>query len=464
MKNIIIVFLSMVVLSSCSSDFTDLAPISNRNEADFYNTENDFISAINASYAGLQDNGVYGRGYWTMFEMRSDNTDQGPDATGLARVYAEINAFTEDPLNEQITAAWMGSYAVIANCNVILDRIDAIQMNADVKNRIIGEALFLRSLMYYHLAVAYGNIPLQLTPFTVGDELTQVDATTVLNQISADLALAESNLSVSYSVGDKGRATKGAAATLLAKVLLTLNKKSEAEVALRRIRTSYGYELVSDYANLWGQANENNKESIFEVEFMSGGIGQGSSFTNDFSPNAFLQTGQGFGRNRPTDALVAAYAPDDLRLDPSLGTTYVNAAGATVVAKYIKKYWSDPPTENDADNNFVVFRYADVLLMLAEALGESPEAYELINEVRTRAGLADIDASTPGTFAEKLLHERQVELAFENHRWPDIKRFGVAAKKINEAEPFIAESSVRSLFYIPQREMDINTGFIQNTN
>ncbi|MBO3099690.1 RagB/SusD family nutrient uptake outer membrane protein [Gelidibacter pelagius] len=464
MKNIIIVFLSMVVLSSCSSDFTDLAPISNRNEADFYNTENDFVSAINSSYAGLQDNGVYGRGYWTMFEMRSDNTDQGPDATGLARVYAEINAFTEDPLNEQITAVWTDSYSVIANCNVILDRIDGIQMNADVKNRIIGEALFLRSLMYYHLAIAYGNIPLQLTPFSVGDELTQVDATTVLTQLSTDLVLAENNLGVSYSVGDKGRATKGAAATLLAKVLLTLNKKSEAEVVLRRIKTSYGYELVSDYANLWGQANENNKESIFEVEFMSGGIGQGSSFTNDFSPSAFLQTGQGFGRNRPTDALVAAYAPGDLRLDPSLGTSYVNASGATVVAKYIKKYWSDPPTENDADNNFVVFRYADVLLMLAEAIGESTEAYDLINEVRTRAGLADIDASSPGTFTEKLLHERQVELAFENHRWPDLKRFGVAAQKVHEAEPFIAQAAVRNLFYIPQREMDINTGFVQNTN
>ena len=464
MKNIIIVVLSMIVLSSCSSDFTDLAPISNRNEADFYNNENDFVSAINASYAGLQKKGVYGRGYWTMFEMRSDNTDQGPDATGLARVYAEINAFTEDPLNEQVTAAWMDSYAVIANCNVILDRIDGIQMNADVKNRIIGEALFLRSLMYYHLAIAYGNIPLQLTPFKVGDELTQVDATTVLTQISTDLALAESNLAVSYSSGDKGRATKGAAATLLAKALLTLNKKSEAEVVLRRIKASYGYELVDNYANLWGQANENNKESIFEVEFVSGGIGQGSSFTNDFSPSAFLQNGQGFGRNRPTDALVASYAPGDLRLNPSLGTSYINASGATVEAKYVKKYWSDPPTENDADINFVVFRYADVLLMLAEAIGESSEAYALINEVRTRAGLAGIDTSTPGTFEEKLLHERQVELAFENHRWPDLKRFGVAAKKIHEAEPFIAESSVRSLFFIPQREMDINTNFVQNTN
>lgn len=464
MKNISILFLSLLVLVSCSDDFTDLAPISNRNEADFYNTENDFITAINASYAGLQKTGTYGRGYWTMFEMRSDNTDQGPDATGLARVYAEINAFTEDPLNEQVNAAWKDSYSIIANCNIILARINNIQMDSNLKSRIIGEALFLRSLMYYHLAIAYGNIPLQLTPFTLGEELTQVDATTVLTQIRGDLEQAETNLEISYSGRDKGRATKGAAATLLAKVLLTLNNKSDAEIALKRIKNSYGYRLLDDYSKLWGTANENNEESIFEVEFMSGGIGQGSSFTNDFSPSAFLQTGQGFGRNRPTASLVNAYESGDLRLASSLGTSYINAAGNTVSANYVKKYESNPPTENDSDINFVVFRYADVLLMLAEALGESNEAYDLINEVRNRAGLDAIDASTPGSFSEKLLQERRVELAFENHRWPDLKRFNVAAQKVNEAESFIPQSSVRNLFYIPQREMDLNPKFDQNTN
>ncbi len=113
MKKIIIEFLMICVTSACSEDFTDLAPISNRNEADFYNTADDLVAAINASYAGLQDAGVYNRAYWSLFEMRSDNTDQGPDATGLARQYTEINQFTEDPLNEQVDAAWSGSYRVI---------------------------------------------------------------------------------------------------------------------------------------------------------------------------------------------------------------------------------------------------------------------------------------------------------------------------------------------------------------
>ncbi|MGB5818608.1 MAG: RagB/SusD family nutrient uptake outer membrane protein [Saonia sp.] len=465
MKKIIILFITLCTAWACSDEFTELAPISNRNEADFFNNANDFVASINASYAGLQDDGVFGRAYWTMFEMRSDNTDQGPDATGLARQFTEINAFTEDPLNEQVDAAWSGSYEVIANCNVILDRIDPVDIETGLKNRIIGEALFLRSLMYYHLAVAFGNIPLQLTTFIPGDELNQVDANTVYAQLVSDLEIAEANLPISYPASDVGRATKGAAATLLAKVLLTIGQDSDAETVLRRIISDYNYELLADYGDLWGASNENNAESIFEVQYISGGIGQGSPFTNEFSPSGDLQTGQGFNRNRPTATLENAYEPGDLRFEISMGTVWIDLEGEETVENYVRKYESDPPVENDSDINFVVFRYADVLLMLAEALGETAESYGLINQVRARAGLGGIDGSTPGTFEEKLLDERQVELAFENHRWPDLRRFGVVVEKLIEAESdVIDQSAIRNLFFIPQREMDINTNFVQNNN
>lgn len=459
MKRILYTILCTALFAGCSEDFTDLAPISNRNEADFYNAPEDFEVAINASYAGLQSTGVYGRGYWTMFEMRGDNTDQGPDATGLARQYTEINAFTEDALNEQVTAAWSESYRVIANCNVILDRIPNVEMEASLKNQVTGEALFIRSLMYYHLAIGFGNIPLQLTSFDSGDELVQVDENTVLQQLVTDLTTAEENLPVSYSGSQVGRATKGAAATLLAKVLLTLDNDSAAETVLRRVIANYGYELLPNYSDLWGSANENNAESIFEVQYISGGIGQGSLFTNDFSPSTDLQTGSGFGRNRPTVSMLEAYEDGDLRFEPSMGATYIDLEGEVVEARHVRKYQFDLAIENDSDINFVVFRYADVLLMLAEALGETPESYDLINEVRNRAGLPDIDASTPGTFEDKLLQERRVELAFENHRWPDLKRFGAVGKVI-EAEDFI--TNTKEYFFIPQREMDINPNFNQN--
>lgn len=463
MKNIT-VFLMMAAMVSCSSDFTELAPISNRNEADFYNTEADFIGAINASYAGLQNPGVFGRAYWAMFEMRSGNTDQGPDATGLARQYTVINSFTEDALNEQVNAAWSASYRVVANCNIVLDLIENAEFDESLKNRIRGEALFIRSLMYYHLAVAFGNIPLQTAPFEAGVELAQVDAATVYAQLITDLGVAETYLPVSYPDSDIGRATKGAAAALLGKILLTVGQNAEAATVFRRIVNDYGYSLVDDYSNLWGIGNENNTESIYEIQYISGGIGQGSAFTNEFSPSPFLQTGQGFARNRPTAEMENAYEPGDLRFEVSMGTSYVAMDGDTVVTSYVRKYESDPPTENDSGINFVALRYADVLLMLAEALGESPESYGLINQVRNRAGLASIDGSTPGSFAEKLLQERRVELAFENHRWADVRRFGVAAETVSTAEPEVSAAEVRQLFLIPQRELDINTNFVQNSN
>jgi len=464
MKKVIIYLLLSVTSISCSDDFTNLVPISNRNEAQFYNTANDFIGAINASYAGLQDDGVYGRAYWTMFEMRSDNTDQGPDATGLAAQYAEINRFTEDALNPQITAAWISSYKVIANCNVILDRIESVAMDDSLKQRIIGEALFLRSLMYYHLAVAYGNIPLQLQPFTSGEVLEQVDAMTIYEELEIDLRLAEENLPAFYPASDIGRATKGAAATLLSKVLLMQGQKSAAEIVLRRIINEYDYELLDNYVDIWGVNNENNKESIFEVQFLGGGIGQGSAFTNEFSPSAFLQTGSGFGRNRPTESLINLYDPEDKRFEVSIGTSYVNAQGGITLANFVRKYESDPSSEFDSDVNFIVFRYADVLLMLAEAVGESDESYQLINEVRERAGLEGIDSGTSGTFEEKLLKERRLELAFENHRWADLRRFDLESEAIQIGEPLVNPTAIRKLFLIPQREMDINPNFVQNSN
>jgi len=158
-----------------------------------------------------------------------------------------------------------------------------------------------------------------------------------------------------------------------------------------------------------------------------------------------------------------AFAPGDLRFEPSMGTTWINTEGEVIVQNYVRKYESNPPTENDSDNNFIVFRYADVLLMLAEAIGESQESYDLINQVRARAGLDDIDTTTPGSFQDKLLNERQVELAFENHRWADLKRFGSIVDKLTAAESDVINAGdIRDLFFIPQREMDINPNFVQN--
>ena len=463
MKNTIIIsILTLSLIISCSEDFTDLAPISDRNVVNFYQTAGDFEVAVNGIYGALQERGCYNESYWIMQELRSDNTFWA--ASGLAEIIVVLDDFEEFADNEIALRAWNDSYLGISRANIVLSRIGDIDMDASLKNQFIGEALFLRSLFYYHLAVSFENIPLVLTEtqsVEEGTEHVQVPSATIYNQLLIDLADAENRLPTSYSGSDVGRATKGAAATLLAKIQLTVGDNSAAASTLRGVM-NLGYSLLPNYADLWGVENEHNAESIFEVEFQ-GGLGtEGNLFTNQFSAPLGQGVVSGF-RNQPEPDLLAAYEPGDLRFSASIDTFYIDNGGEAHSITIDGQSWTikygteNPFNDEDGPNNFVVFRYADVLLMLAEALGESDEAYGLINQVRNRAGLGPIDASTPGSFAEKLLQERRVELAFENHRWADLRRFGVAQSYLQNTE-----SKFRELFLIPQRELDLNPNFSQN--
>ncbi len=443
----------LLMLGSCSDDFTDLSPISQRNAGTFYKTANDTQVATNAIYNTLKSDGCYDQSYWVLQELRSDNTFW--DGTGLAEEISVFDKFIEIATSNITEDSWNDSYEGIARANIVLGRIDAIDMDTGQKDQLKGEALFLRSLYYYHLAVSFGNIPLITTEtnsVSEGNDHVQVSAETVYAQLVTDLTDAESKLPQSYSGNDVGRATKGAAATLLAKVYLTQGDKSNAESVLRRVM-GYGYELVPNYANIWGVENEHNVESIFEVEFEGGFGDQGNSFTSQF--NGDLATAVTSGqRNIPERDLIDAFEEGDARFAASLDSVTDTNAGWPI--KYGR---TNSFSDDDAPNNWIVFRYADVLLMLAEAIGESGEAYDLINQVRARAGLAAIDASTPGSFSEKLLQERRVELAFENHRWADLRRFGVAETVMSaQGKPI----NGKMLFAIPQRELDLNGNFSQN--
>lgn len=441
-------------LFSCTEDFTDLAPISQRNAGNFYNTASDMEVAVNAIYNSLKSSGCYNQSYWVMQELRSDNTFWA--ATGLAEEITVFDVFEDIPTSNVTEAAWTASYEGIGRANIVLNRIDPIQMDAGLKNQYIGEALFLRSLYYYHLAVAFGNIPLVLTETnSVAEGLahTQVNAAAVYTQLISDLTTAESNLPVSYGSSDQGRATKGAAATLLAKVQLTTGDKGGAQTTLGRVM-GYGYGLVPNYSNIWGVDNEYNSESIFEVDFTGGLVNQGNNFTSAFNGDLSGSVTSGL-RNVPEQDLVDDYEAGDQRLAASIAGTTMTATGWT-----IKYGTTNAFNDDDGPNNWVVFRYADVLLMMAEALGEGTAAYGHINTVRARAGLGPIDGNTPGTFTEKLLHERRVELAFENHRWADLLRFGVAESVMSaQGKPV----SGKLLFAIPQRELDLNSNFSQNS-
>ena len=465
-KNIFYTAIGIIAFtfSSCSSDFTDLAPKSQRNVGNFYNTASDMEVAVNAVYSILTTNGCYNQSYWVLQELRGDNSFW--DGTGNAREFAVFDQFQEFPTSNLTLDAWNSSYLGIARANIVIDRIGDVDMDTGLRDQFIGEALFLRSLYYYNLAVAFGNIPLvvsELASVEDGLAASQVPASSVYTQLITDLTDAESKLKVSYSSTDVGRATKGAAATLLAKVYLTSGDNANAATTLRRIISSYGYTLLDDYAGLWGVENEHNAESIFEVEY-AGGLGSfGNRFTNDFS--APLPTSVDGQRNIPELDLIAAYEDGDSRFASTIDTAFTDDSGmyhslSTDETRWANKWGTTNAfQEGDAPNNWVVFRYADVMLMLAEAIGEGTEGYGLINQVRARAGLGPIDASTPGSYMEKLLKERRIEFAFENHRWADLLRFGMA-ETIMGAQGKSPQG--RLLFAIPQRELDLNSSFTQN--
>ena len=455
-KNILSIFI-LISFMSCSKEFTDLSPISERNTGSFYTSANDFEVALAGVYNTLLSQGVYNEAIWIMNDLRSDITFW--DAGGLAAAIVTYADFEETTIDYVGRDSWIAHYKGIGRANSVIGRIEDVEMDASQKTRIVGEAKFLRSLLYYNLATTFGNVPLVLNEATSADddkENVQVPIAQIYSQIAADLTEAESSLP---STAKGGRATKGAAAALLGKVHLTQGDKTSAASALKRVS---GYSLVDNYTDLWGVENEFNKESIFEVSYESGYGVLGNLYTSAMNTELGATVTSG-PRNFPTKSLISSYEAGDTRFEASIAGIGSEVVGfASDGAGWCIKYGTtNPSTDNDGPNNWVVLRYADVLLMLAEALGESTESYGYINQVRARAGLGAISSSTAGTFAEKLLQERKVELAFEGHRWPDLKRFGVAAS-VMSSDPRAIDIRGRLNLAIPQREMDINPDFVQN--
>jgi hypothetical protein len=461
MKKYILYALLILVSSSCSKEFTELSPISERNIQSAYKTEADFAVAVNGLYDALQLNGTYGKTYLLLNEMRSDNTLNGGGCNGIAQSLCDVELFKEITTANELSSAWSDSYKGIARCNIILDKIDASVVSDALKKRYKGEALYIRSLLYYNLAVIFGNVPLQLTDVASPSDvnLKQSNAAEIYKQIIADLIAAEPLLPAKYTGADIGRVTSGAVNTLLGKIYLTNGDKGSAITALNKVVDSKNYSLVSDYAKLWGAANENGTESIFEIQYKTGGQGEGSGYFEYFASIIGRAGGVG-GGNTPmnmTPDLLAAYKTGDLRFAKSVFTNR-----RTPDTTYSLKYISTQTTTFDGDNNWYVSRYADVLLMLAEALGESAQSYTYINQVRARAGLPAISASTPGTFTQKLLEERRIEFALENQRWQDLLRFGVA-KSTMAKQLAVPEADIRLLYAIPQKEIDVSNGkLVQN--
>lgn len=473
MKKIILLLLIIFGSVSCQDDFLVLAPLSETNSINFYRNADDMLNAVNAAYAALQFNGQYNQGMYAIGEVRSDNTEILDAQSGID--ITQIDAFTTISNNGLVNAVWNDHYRGILACNTVIDRVGGVSMNEDLKKRFTGEAQFLRAVMYFNMVRIFGDVPLVLketADVESGYEYTRDPVETVYAQIVKDLTEATTKLPASYTGNDIGRATSGAATGLLAKVYLTQRKWNEAAAKAKEVMDSKRYELLANYTDLFKINNENTKESLFEVQYKKGGFGLGSPFNNRFAPRlsgTYVTTiGAGSGHNQPTADMATTYEEGDKRISVSFAEGYTGDNKQFVKTRYVTKYIDPAPfAGSDADNNFPVLRFADVLLMRAEALNEisyvaDGEALELLNKIRLRAGLApktSQELSNQQTFRLAIEHERRVELAFENHRWFDLVRTGRAVEVMNEKGFSINTNKL--VLPIPQNQIDINPSKIK---
>lgn len=438
----------------------------------FYQNAADAEAALIAVYDGLQRDEMWGRGVYLIGDMSTDDTFTGEFRGNASRV--QIDEFTVDANNAVIESRWNDSYIMINRANAVIDQVPEIEMDAAQRDNIVNQARFLRAFIYFNLVQCFGDVPLKNSETQGASEISspRVPVEQIYQElIIPDLTAAE-NLPASQS--QRGKATQGAAKALLAKVYLTRGEWQLARDKALEVINIPGYDLWASYAEVFSVANENGKEDIFSVQFNSL-LGEGSSFQNFFSPRGIGGVAtNGNGVNEPTLDIVNEYGPNDQRFAATYVTNYPLANGSVRVYDpftnpYIAKY--NEPAPPIGNVNYPVLRFADVLLMFAEAdnevNGPTVEAYTAINRVRNRAGLPGLQEK-PGytesqeSFRQEVRHERRLELAFEGQRRFDLIRWGIYLEtmRAHAAQYYPAWTGniddFETLFPIPSREIELN--------
>jgi len=460
LKYLLAIILSMS-LFSCGDSFLDRSPISNMNDLDFYKTEKDFTTSLWSGYNCLYS--LYGPESLPSFygELMSDNV-YSDNTAGTVQDYEAFDNHTMNENNTLVLGYWNNFYKSIFILNNIIYKSTGADFAS--KNALTAEARFLRALFYFNMVQAWGDIPLVTQPLAISDayKAGRTPEADVYKQIIADLDFAAANLPVKAGQRFAGAASQEAANTLLGKVYLTMGNKAKATESLQKV---YGKFTLVPYADLWNKTKKNGAESIFEIQYKGGKSNPYSLYWAMFTPlDNRIITAWGGGMNQVSSDLWNAYEPTDPRRDLSIQNGYTTAAGVKIDVKFAIK-WKDATAELDglreaSDNNFIILRYADVLLMLTEATGDA----KYMNEVRARVGLPLYGATgypaAYNTVALACEHERQVELALEFHRWFDLKRTGRAIDVIKKSTKNVTMTASQLLLPIPLEVITQNPNVI----
>lgn len=476
--------LSILILTAGLTACVDLDedPKSFVTSDQFYQTEEQAIAAVNAVYNGVNSgtHTLYNRLLQISIEMATDDYEAGPRARN-AHVRA-LSGLTHDASNDRMQELWRQSYDVINRANIAIDHLQGNNtINSSLRDRLVNEAKFIRALMYFNLVRWFGDVPIVLheTTSLSGENLyvSKAPEAEVYDQIVNDLSDAE-NLPAQgeYAGSDIGRATSGAAKSLLSKVFLAQKQWQKAADKSKEVIDAGWYELFDDFADVFNVATKNGKEHIFSAQFKGFSNWNGNMLAITAAPNEVPGiNGDYADALHKESGLYESFNDNDERKDVTFVTQMVSPVDGQLYTfePHFHKYY-DPAvvgSPNESSKNTPIIRYAEVLLIYAEAINElqgpTAEAYWAIDEVRNRAGiekLADISpALSVDEFREAVFEERRKELVFEYQRWFDLARRGPdyyvaklsAAGKTNAAPRHVH-------FPTPQREIDLNPNLVQH--
>lgn len=505
MKKIIYIILAGCFLTTACEKELD---IENPNEPiveAFWQNESDATAGVNAIYSTLH-RGAISR--WMPF-YHIIRSDVGRSTSPATDIVNNMDQFLVTDYNYgNAYGIWNDNYVGIFRANQVIANVPPIEMDEAVKQRLIGEALFFRAFFYYQLVTLWGNVPLMLEPSTPNDQPETSSQEEVWAQIESDLLDAAEGLPAVYPDAENlGRVTKGAAKALLAKAYMQQQDYASALTPLEWMVEGEGsgiYDLTPNYRDNFLIFTENNVESVFEwqfaenpTEFTDNDIetpnhNYGTSIAQFFGPSGigwsdgeahrwvvreFLEETTTEGERDPRLEASFLFDSTDVRgpeFTMIYGQTFAQRYGLENDRVWFRKFQNDHWKDGEgyrSPNNWRYIRYADVLLMYAEALnqtGSTGEAYQHVDRVRARAGLAPLSEVMPGlsdeAFLEQLKHERLLELSGEGHRFNDLKRWGDLGPELADRDPGFLTFDVGKdeLLPIPAQEIDINPNLEQN--
>lgn len=473
----------LLVIGSCDEDkYLNIYPKTSVTQDEFYNTVIELNQGLNDAYRQLGR--VYNaQGIVDLYgEQSSDNTyiliKGGGD-----NFSEQITEHWIIPNNNRIVTAWNVCYNAIYICNLILEKLETTTLDIDpgLKNRMIAEATVIRSLIYFNMVRAWGDIPLVLNPISpiAAYDYLRENSENVYAQIISDLNSAKNNLPENYTGANVGRITRYGASGLLAKVYLTLGDKQAAQAELAYVINSGMYSLDAnndgevnseDYSHIFAPGIKNTKSSVLEIQYLAGVNANNSDHQQSYTPFHWAfnlgdiggptTPWRGGGINTPTSDLIEEFEDGDPRKEATYYPGYTDReAGTFVDYPWTIKYFD--PNFSNPGSNVPVIRYADILLMYAEVTEDAT----YLNMVRDRAGLphfgsVEYPADLYPTLERAIEHERRVEFAFEFHRFFDLVRTGRAIEVLQAKGYNLNENNL--LFPIPQHVIDVNPAITQN--